>query len=141
MFVGEGWNKFAKTYGLEENCLLMFKYTQNPILEVLIFDPDSLCEKECGLENHTKRSVRVDSRTEPIEDGDSDFTSRKKSKKDVEGVMGCLQHETGNHMSNVVAKDGRMCGRMETPHNSLVQLIAHGSKHLYSYLLSFWLSI
>lgn len=70
LLVGDGWKNFVKTYELEENCLLMFKYKRNSRFEVLIFDQESFCEKEsCYFvkkcrhtksehENHKKRSVR-----------------------------------------------------------------------------------
>ena len=45
-FSGDGWKEFVKAYELKDKNLLMFKYNQNLSFEVLIFDPESFCEKE-----------------------------------------------------------------------------------------------
>ncbi|KAK9691691.1 hypothetical protein RND81_09G212400 [Saponaria officinalis] len=94
--VGEGWKDFAKTYNLEENYILMFKYKQSASLEVLIFDQKNLCEKEYsyfvkkGLPKPNdkidrKRSAAEAASTEMMEvnddgGGGSDCVLSKKSK-------------------------------------------------------------
>ena len=45
---GDGWKEFLKTYDLNENNLLMFKYSQNLSFEVLIFYQESFREKQAS---------------------------------------------------------------------------------------------
>ncbi|KAL9253243.1 B3 domain-containing protein, partial [Drosera capensis] len=42
----DGWGEFVKACSLKENDLLIFKYSGNSNFDVLIFNLESLCEKE-----------------------------------------------------------------------------------------------
>ncbi|XP_057975152.1 B3 domain-containing protein REM16-like isoform X2 [Malania oleifera] len=95
-----GWKEFVKDHCLEENDFLIFRYNRNSHFDVLIFDHQSLCEKEatyfirkCGhlkLESgcRPKRDVRensVEAVCNSLHDDDQ-CTSSKKSQK-VDNVM------------------------------------------------------
>ncbi|KAJ8442230.1 hypothetical protein Cgig2_005170 [Carnegiea gigantea] len=102
-FGGAGWIKFVKAYDLQENSLLIFTYKQNSSFQVLIFDPESFCEKAASYfvkqcehgkaqhENGKKRTFNKAFSMETIEDEDSDsshhnhseFVVSKKSRNDV----------------------------------------------------------
>ena len=81
---GDGCKEFLKTYDLNEDNLLMFKYGQNLSFEVLIFDQKSFCEKEASYfvkqcrhknvvhENAKKRTITEALSMEVVEDEDSD---------------------------------------------------------------------
>ncbi|PON99158.1 B3 DNA binding domain containing protein [Trema orientale] len=78
LFFKHGWHEFASDHGLAENDLLVFKYSGESHFGVLIFDGQTLCEKEfsyfvkrCGHKrddhggNLTKRKSRGTSCDEP----------------------------------------------------------------------------
>jgi len=101
-FGGDGWKEFVKAYDLKDKTLLMFKYNQKSSFEVLIFDPESFCEKEKSYfvkqcrhgkakhENGKKRTVTAALSVEVVEDEDdenddhtdSEFVIHKKSRYD-----------------------------------------------------------
>lgn len=94
LFFKHGWQEFVNDHGLAENDLLVFKYSGESHFEVLIFDGQSLCEKEvsyfvkkCGHKrddlggNLTKRKSRATSRnkTNNASLENVGFTSEEKS--------------------------------------------------------------
>ncbi|PIN16087.1 hypothetical protein CDL12_11264 [Handroanthus impetiginosus] len=46
LFLKLGWNAFVEDHGLQENDILIFKYSGDSRFDVSIFDQGSLCEKE-----------------------------------------------------------------------------------------------
>lgn len=48
LFFKQGWKTFVEDHSLEENDVLIFKYTGDSRFDVLMFDKESLCEKEAS---------------------------------------------------------------------------------------------
>ncbi|XP_057949840.1 B3 domain-containing protein REM16-like [Malania oleifera] len=101
LLLKNGWEEFAKDQCLKENDFLIFRYSKNSHFDVLVFEKQSLCEKEatylvrkCG---HTKVesgcSPKRDAKEKSVEvihnsfhDDDDQYTSPKKSRK-LDSVM------------------------------------------------------
>jgi len=65
LFLRDGWTEFVNAYSLEENDILIFKYNGNSCFSILIFDRESLCEKEssyfikkCGHSRHGNKNQK-----------------------------------------------------------------------------------
>ncbi|KAL9270360.1 B3 domain-containing protein [Drosera capensis] len=91
MYFLNGWEKFAKAYSLEENDILIFKYSGSSSFDVVIFSGSTFCEREavyfirkCGQRKLDAGSEkRRDVRQVTSEDEDSELVATKRARNDV----------------------------------------------------------
>ncbi|KAG8377682.1 hypothetical protein BUALT_Bualt08G0058200 [Buddleja alternifolia] len=92
LLLKNGWKAFVEDHSLEENDILIFKYNGNSRFDVLMFDQESLCEKEAsyfvkkcehtesGLGNKRRRSLKESSNNSTSESS-ADVAEHQRVKK------------------------------------------------------------
>ncbi|KAL9261747.1 B3 domain-containing protein [Drosera capensis] len=130
----DGWGEFVKACSLKENDLLIFKYSGNSNFDVLIFNLESLCEKEsvyfirkCGCAKPNSGSQQKRDKWIVIQDRIHDFgsvpskRSRKYSSQEpivMEQTNDRVQQNTrtqDNFLSRIDDHDGDMPAAVRNP--------------------------
>lgn len=130
----DGWGEFVKACSLKENDLLIFKYSGNSNFDVLIFNLESLCEKEsvyfirkCGCAKPNSGSQQERDKWIVVQDQIHDFGSvpskrpRKYSSQEpivMEQTNDRVQQNArtqGNFLSRIDDHDGVMPAAVGNP--------------------------
>ncbi|GAB2230249.1 hypothetical protein Droror1_Dr00014507 [Drosera rotundifolia] len=91
MYFLNGWEKFAKAYSLEENDILIFKYSGSSSFDVVIFRGSTFCEREAGYFIRKCGQMKLDAGSEKrrhvrqvtSEEEDSELVGSKRARSDV----------------------------------------------------------
>lgn len=97
LFFKHGWQEFVKDHALGPNDMLVFRYSGESQFDVLMFDGQSLCEKEASY------FIRKCGHTEP----ESGCLAKRKTRK-ISGEEAQASSKNGGR--SVLEKSGDNCG-------------------------------